>query len=68
MGVITRLRLENVKKELETQLDNGRRQAEWELRNGHTPNPHGLGKEISELIPKQITEVTKQIVKLKAKS
>jgi hypothetical protein len=37
------------------------------LRDGHTPNPHGLGKEINELIPKQITEVTKQIAKTKAK-
>jgi RHS repeat-associated protein len=59
-------RLEQVKKELEIQLDKGRSQANRELRDGHTPNPHGLGLEINELIPKQISVVTKEIAKLKA--
>ncbi len=53
--------LKQVEKELRIQLDNGRRQAARELSQGRAPNPHGLGKEINDLIPNEINKVIKRI-------
>jgi hypothetical protein len=53
--------LNQVKRELRTQLDNGRNQAAQEMDRGITPNPHGLGKEINETIPEEIRKVEQRI-------
>lgn len=56
--------MRQVEKELRKQLDNGRNQAAREVRDGHTPNPHGLGREITETIPNQIDRVRREIQRL----
>jgi hypothetical protein len=53
--------LRRVESELRTQLANGRRQAVQEIADGRIPNPHGLGKEIDTLIPREIDNVLKRI-------
>lgn len=59
-------RLEQVEKELRTQLDNGRAHAAREIAEGRTPNPHGLGREINETIPAEIRAVQQQIRNLRS--
>jgi hypothetical protein len=57
--------LQNVLRELRAQLDNGRNQAANELNRGHTPNPHGLGEEINNIIPGQIQDVLNRVGDIK---
>ncbi|CAM1362457.1 hypothetical protein TPENAI_30020 [Tenacibaculum litopenaei] len=47
-------RLEKVLKEVQIQLQNGNDQIVREISRGHTPNPHGLAKEVNETLPRQI--------------
>ena len=46
--------LEQALKDDRAQLDNGRNMAERLRKEGREPNPHGLGKEINEQLPRDI--------------
>jgi RHS repeat-associated protein len=48
--------LKQSQKEDQIQLDNGRKLAEQLRKEGREPNPHGLGDEIENVIPKRIQD------------
>ncbi len=50
--------------ELKEQLDNGKNQMAKERAQGHESNPHGLAKEVNELIPAEIRKAQDQLGKI----
>jgi len=56
-----RSQLKEVLEKLHTQLQNGKDQMVREISRGNTPNPHGLAKEVNELIPNQIKSIQERL-------
>jgi RHS repeat-associated protein len=56
--------LERVIKELKEQLNNGKNQMAKERAQGHESNPHGLAREVNDLIPAEIKKAQDQLGKI----